>query len=205
MAATPASATLVAVVAPTAGPAPIMVSVAIVVSGNTTWGVELDFGDGAAKLWYNDGEPLLPFSTIEVHEYNCPGEFTLTVTEYDWVPRIWQIDVAVPTPMTLIPSVTGGELLLITTDVVKARMADKVVVDWGDGTPLEEFRWKQETEIYISPTHTYTVAGDYTVIVTNQYIGPQCGLSEGASLIVTVENPNPVSPTTWGRVKVLYR
>jgi hypothetical protein len=199
---------LFALVAPTSAPAPMAVSVAIVVSGNTTFGVSLDFGDGATKLWYNSGEALVPFQTIEVHEYNCPGDFNVTVSEFDgytWRPRNWAIDVGMPAPLTLIPSVSGGAVLLIALESTTAEMADKTVVDWGDGVPLEEFRWREESGLYVSPTHSYSAAGDYTVLVTNQYLGPQCGLSQGTSLVVTVEDPNPVTPSTWGRVKALYR
>ncbi len=205
----PASAQVQGVVVPLSGSAPMLVYAAVNVTGLTTFGVRLDFGDGAEKLWYNDGQVIAPFTHIEPHEYNCPGNFTVTVWQYNgawWIPQTWQINVGQPTAFTVAHVVLGGAVHVTITDGAKASQADNVVVDWGDGTPLEVFRWRQETPLlYVSPTHNYTTAGDYSVVVTNQYVGPQCGLAQGASVLVTIENPNPVAPTTWGRIKAFYR
>lgn len=202
-----ASAQIITNVLPTSGSAPLLTYAVISVQNFTTRGVSLDFGDGATKLWYEGGEALAPFTVFEPHEYNCPGTYIVTISHFDgytWFPWNANVVVAQPTPLVVTSLVEGSVAFFAITDATKA-VADKVVADWGDGSPLEEFRWQQVEYGYISPSHTYAAAGDFRALVTNQYLGPQCGLSQGVSVVVTIENPNPVSPTTWGHVKMLYR
>jgi hypothetical protein len=83
-----------------------------------------------------------------------------------------------------------------------------VTVDWGDGTPAEEFRWRScEGGSRCTPLHEYVSAGEYPVVARISYLdccGRPC-YERTATYQAVINEPNPVEQSTWGAVKALYR
>lgn len=170
--------------------------------------VAITFGDGGTHVWQEDGNYMPPFDVFLTHEYNCPGVYQVEIISYDgtaYRSQVSQIAVDVPTPLPVTAHVAGTTVSLTTSDYIKAFMADRARVDWGDGSPLEVFNWVEGGGVYDGPSHVYTAAGEYVITVTNEYISPQCGLSQGATMTVTIANPTALERSTWGRLKSLYR
>jgi hypothetical protein len=90
-------------------------------------------------------------------------------------------------------------------DYYKGVRSYRATVDWGYGSELEAFQWTCDGWPCAGPTHVYATAGEYDIVVTNEYISPECAMSQGACTTVTVVIATPVEETTWGRVKALYR
>lgn len=205
--AAPAFATTIDVlVGPLTTTIPHSVTVIGTVSGDDQL-VWVQWGDGASHEWSDNGAPMPSVSILQQHAYECPGTYQILVGAFDgvtFVHKEWQVTVGYPTPLPLKANVTGGDVVLSTTDWDEATRATRVIVDWGDGTPLDPIRWTLTDRVFYSPAHHYAADAKYRVTVTSHYLGSECGVSQSSPLAVTVSALS-VEQATWGHVKALYR
>lgn len=204
---TPAHSQYSVTVFPYSGPAPKWITVTIDVYGSSVYGVRLDFDDGEVREWGDGSSVIDPFSEVINHEYTCPGDYRLVFWRHNgtrWVSIPYQIQISQPEQFLTNPVVNGGAVYVESSD--HNASPERTLIDWGEGAAFEEFNWEEITPgVYTTPTHYYAAGGEYTIVVISQFIGPRCAMSQTTTLRVTVSNTTPVTRTTWGRIKALYR
>ncbi|MBM3287462.1 MAG: hypothetical protein FJY88_08960 [Candidatus Eisenbacteria bacterium] len=171
--------------------------------------------DWAIADW-GDGSPPTVFTWVDLaqgyygtpwHQYECSGAYTITVTnhyedEYHNCEESASTSATLTRPIfSLEPFYSGGitvaprNVLACTPDEVamSPSAVDSAVVDWGDGSPVEEFTWTYGpyTGWRRTPWHFYVCPGSYTVTVTNYYEDDHNNsCEESASTVATLTPPD---------------
>jgi hypothetical protein len=168
--------------------------------------IMLDWGDGTTS-WPDLVPGRLP------HTYGDPGEYTITMWPLTGCGAggSMTIGVVVQSAPVLPLSVShlgGNRLLVETSEQLDTEQWLRSKVDWGDGSPLQEFDWSACGENALcTPAHDYAAPGDYTIRVRIEYIGAteQPCYEREATLLVTAGDTTPVHTATWGAIKALYK
>ena len=173
----------------------------------------IDWGDGSEVEHFAWQGTASPFES-PWHFYPRDGEFEVRIVntyvgngcQWDEVREISvQIDSEPPVAETYPIYANDGRTckMIVTGDICAGGIAGSTV-DWGDGTPIQEFWWRRDIYGLETPYHDYAQDGEYTVrIVSTQVCGyPELVLTAVVSI---AGNTTPVQATTWGRVKALYR
>ncbi len=198
---------------PENGLAPLAVSCSAIIDGThlkMPGYYKWRFSDGTNldSVWVDMAEIV----NISVdHEFTCPGTYTVTLSAANpGGTRTETIDVVADEPaFSITPIYTPGtvvptSVVLQTTDDVRISRIARSIVDWGDGTPPEEFAWRSDGSVYATPSHLFSSPGDFTVTVASYYEGGLCSFEQSSSAVVRTNMTVPTKPSTWGRIKTLY-
>ncbi|OQD43094.1 hypothetical protein BUL40_08370 [Croceivirga radicis] len=168
----------------TSGEAPLMVNFT---GSNSTDDVEIvdylwDFGDGNISTEVNPS-----------HSFITAGEYTvvLKVTDGEGLTDTAELIILVTEPENMAPvavssaDVTSGEAPLMVNFTGSNSTDDVEIVDYlwdfGDGNSSTE----------VNPSHSFTMAGEYTVVLT---VTDAAGLIGTTELIITVIDPVNTAP-----------
>ena len=83
----------------------------------------------------------------------------------------------------------------------------RFTIDWGDGTPIEEFGWIGCKEsVLCAPRHDYASAGVYTITTRIEYLNAfeRACYERTATPRAVIGTPSPIQNSTWGAIKALY-
>jgi hypothetical protein len=144
--------------------------------------VTLTSSSGAGNQWYLDGNPI-GGETSQQYVATANGSYTVVVTESGCPSAASSATVVTVNLIPATPSITpGGPTTFCAGGSVTLTSSSASGNQWSlDGTPIGGATSQQ----YVA-----TLAGDYTVIVT------QSGCSSSASAATTVTvNPTPATPT----------
>ena len=165
--------------APTSGAAPLAVNFTNQSTGPITshaW----SFGDGASSTLASPS-----------HTYTTPGTYTVSLTEFgsgtsDTLTRVAYIVVNEPAPVAeFVGTPTSGALPLLVSFTDQSTGAiTSHAWSFGDGG----------SSTLASPTHTYTLAGTYTVSLTET--GPGGANTRTRTAYIVVSNAPPVAEFT---------
>lgn len=172
--------------------------------------VGIDWGDGCEGgggcYW-----PPTCCSGSDSHVYDCPGTYTISVYAYfDVMPPglIGRGTVAIPPLPGFGLVVTSGgsnEVHLETADAINQSKIIESTVDWGDGTPIQQFTWTSCSDsTRCLPLHTYSHLGEFDIVVVNRY-GGACPFERSDGVRVSIDTLTPVESQSWGAIKALYR
>ena len=184
------------------------------------------------NLWYNLGASSIPrhesiflhwgdgtTTWVDLvpgrfpHTYAAAGQYTVTMQPLSGCgaggSMNIEVSVAAAPPLPLDVSYTDGNRVIVsTTEPLDPGEPLRCSVDWGDGSPAEEFDWVACGEgALCTPSHDYAGTGEYTVRVRIEYIGAiEQPCYEREAVVQAVVGPStPVHTSTWGAVKALYR
>jgi PKD repeat protein len=196
---------------PAVGTAPLQVSLRGTISACINFAqYEWTFGDGSTERGIQWPEDSVWTSTN--HTYTCPGKYEIRYrvdTPCGWNENRKTLRVGSP-ELSLYPfsgsedKLPGFPIRLVAMEGLKTLQLDRSVVDWGDETPPEEISWERLGTGYGTPYHIYALPGEYTVRVTNEYVGSQCSFKQAAISVIEVGQPTPTKQTSWGRIKSLF-
>ena len=191
----------------------LCVSLTFTVSGGSKHEyVVVDWGDGTSD-WLDcvrvGGGPC---DGRAPHTYAAGGTYTITVAALTGCPGSSTevfADVHASPEFPLYAKSAGDNWVQVATDdpleITKLRRS---TIDWGDGTPIEEFQWVgDEGGEICAPRHDYESPGEYTIIARIEYLGAwqdTCYERVG-TLDAVVGDQTPAESTTWGAIKALYR
>ncbi len=202
---------------PTNGAAPLTITVSgYVDSGHPSpvgpFCVFVQVGDRTESSyceWANGGGVDFDFELAVT--LPCPGEYRVrTQADFfgpcppcDWIE--WTVTVDEPAPLSLAavcdPNGTSCSLF---ADAPRFGHIVRSMVEWGDGTPPQEFAWASQGEWYAGPSHDFGQSGYFAVRITNEIEGAGGVCSEVSGINVNPGYTTPVAATTWGRIKALY-
>lgn len=208
---------------PQGGVAPV--TVAVIARGGTARHVAdicayVDWGDGTAAApqcayclsWEGcDGDRIRADVYAEFsHTLVCPGTYTVHAhtDPYNCTGCDFMWDVVVTAPELNLVAVCepqGTSCRLYASSAVDVAHVVRATVDWGDGSPPQEFVWYADGAWFRAPGHDYAEAGYYTVRVVNEIEGTDCAWAQASALTVNPGYTTPTENATWGRVKALYR
>lgn len=142
------------------------------------------------------------------HQFDCPGTYEVVVMSQNNPDFRETTTVTVSPPLMpylfILEESPYSAYLGVHYDIAQ-RPFDYATVDWGDGN-VHTFTWELRGLYMGTPTHVYAVDGNYTASVTHHYSGPHCSWSQTMTANMRIPNPaTPVSTSTWGGVKALYR
>lgn len=148
-------------------------------------------------FWDYDGTPLYSFSfdeidqmiTLPVPPDHSQDEVPLTFLRWNWTLADLQ-DAHIPADVGAIYHPTDGKMhffyrLTPTTGLTttfKSTQSQSYYVDWGDGTPIEN--WGSSTTNGANPTHTYANYGTYHVSVEGRFIPTESLCVEAPNALV---------------------
>ncbi len=183
------------------------------------WNYKLDIDMGGEEIlhrefpWEESGQGVCDIGQdfSGEHEFYCPGTY-----------QIRAYDPAYPEGATTTTSVTVNsppkfhlytfagdtdhESYVATLWSESQRPFTFALVNWGDGTSNEVLVYTLRGLYAGSHNHTYAADGTYTATVTHHYVGAHCQWKQAETITVTIPNTTtPTAPSTWGRVKAMYR
>ncbi|HKW15469.1 MAG TPA: hypothetical protein VJS69_13365 [Candidatus Krumholzibacteria bacterium] len=198
---------------PTTGMAPLSIFVGGETEGSGSE-VRIDMGgeqllEPAVEIYF-DGSPCYGEGFHAVHQFYCPGTYTITVVDPaapDWEPTTTTVTVLPPPRYSLSVFAENHEheAYLATQLSTTQRQFSYSSVDWGDGTS-EPFTYVPRGIYVGTPTHLYPADGEYTATVTHHYVGQYCSWEQTEAIVVKIPVPTvATNPSTWGHVKSMYR
>jgi len=164
----------------------------------------IDWGDGT-ETWVDMGRGTDP------HTYAAEGTYTIIMTPHSgcsgWNSIVADVYVAPELPLH---AESQGEdwIELATTDALELDKLLRSTVDWGDGSPLQEFEWASgEGGVLCTPRHDYAGPGEYAIQVDLEYRSSTVGscYEREATFQAAIGTPTPVHTSTWGGIKALYQ
>jgi hypothetical protein len=127
--------------------------------------VQVNWGDGSPP------EDTTLDSSFQLSHYLWTlneGTYTVSASLKGGVPKLQTARVVNPSPFapTVAPGTDTMEAVFTPTGL-PANMEPKASLDWGDGSPVVPIANAADVK-----RHTYTAAGDYTIIVTHSHSTP---------------------------------
>jgi hypothetical protein len=179
--------------------------------GNIHEFVEVDWGDGTKDVpdCVGAGGPCT--GTVP-HTYDEEGEYSVMVTALTGCPGAFETIAATVTASPSFPLyAAAGETNWVqpaTSEPFDVGTLRRSTIDWGDGTPAEEFEWVDTgTGELSAPVHYYANPGEYTVVARVEYLGAWEGTcyERVGTFQAVVTAPTPTERTNWGALKARYR
>lgn len=128
------------------------------------------FGGGGARVGFGDGSPEIVVTSTEPfeHRYATPGTYVLTAQDVAWPAFHSSVKVGIKDHLPRTHPFSSGDdpwtvLLWLDEEVDNTRYT----VDWGDKSPIEEIGGQTRVPPLPRVPHTYTSAGQYTILVTD--------------------------------------
>lgn len=162
--------------------------------------------------WLYPCDPELAYAGLwmeAIGDLVCPGTYVIKAYATEGCTNCpdysWHVEVAAPVlNLFSICDPSGTGCLVFASGTLDTDHIVRSSVDWGDGTPVEEFTWDQTGGGYRVPPHNFPESGHFTVKVSNEIEGIGCAWTQQAQIIVNPGYTTPVQASTWGRVKALY-
>jgi hypothetical protein len=171
--------------------------------------VTIDWGDGTVDEWM-DIACVMGCTGRFPHTYASPGSYLITGTHHaDGAVNSTQVEVTDSPEFALFAYAQEEKWIqLASFDSLYTGQSYVSTIDWGDGTPAEEFRWRScDGGSRCTPLHEYGSPGEYPVVARISYLdccGRPC-YERTATFQAVISEPNPVERSTWGTIKALYR
>lgn len=130
-------------------------------------------------------------TTSNLHTYTEAGIYSITQQAGGCLGTgctIEKVDVIevlpVPTPVFEVKRCAEHFVALTIPSDAEENLYDEYYIDWGDGTPIETVA----AAASINVQHQYTTSGSFSIKVSGNYLGANCGGSSQSALLV---NPIP--------------
>lgn len=168
--------------------------------------IVMHWGDGT-ETWLDLSPGRYP------HTYAAPGTYTITMQPITGcgagsaLSIYVEVDDAPDLPLVVV-SQGASQVRVLTTEPPITSVPLRSTVDWGDGSPVEEFEWAGCGEnAFCTPPHYYVDSGEYEVRVRIEYIGAieQPCYERETAVVASIGPSTPVRRSTWGAIKALYQ
>lgn len=180
--------------------------------------IQIDWGDGTnyyrcepcfSYPYCNGVDDIAFILADEEHVYTCPGSYEIRVsTPYNACacePVLATVTVGAAEPARLAPvyADNGRTCKLYAVGNLLLGYVVSSTIDWGDGSPVASFTWRDDHYGLETPYHAYTMDGEHTVNVTTRMQG---GCDVVLPVTLTIPGTTTATQlTTWGHLKSLYR
>jgi hypothetical protein len=204
---------------PLAGPAPHAFHLlASVETDDQMWGgicLIVRWGDGESSIscdyCYNDGRYFDCVARLDKqHVYRCPGTYQAIAYSEEVPGDSLRFTVMVSDPEQPVVQLDpvyandGRTCKLALVGELPLEYETGATIDWGDGSPVTPFTWRDDQYGRETPYHDYAQDGDYVARVVCTF---ECAYGP-LTIETAVRIPGyttPVQTKTWGGIKALYR